>query len=143
MKTNRHLLCSWFCWRQDTFHAVISSYLKDLMFGYLPMNVAKWGLRKPCQVKDNRSLHSWRSIMERKASFEISQLARHAQFSLLIARLSLAPWGQMLRLVLIQQSHPLIALIFVILEYLYTLYLETFSVTSTLVFPRSSPPKVA
>lgn len=76
--------------------------------------------------------------MERKASFETSQLARHAKFSLLIARLIFAQKGQMLRLVLIQQLYPLIHLNLVILEYLYILHIEIFSVTLTIIFSSSS-----
>lgn len=45
--------------------------------------------------------------------------------------------GQMLRLVLIPQLYPLIRLNLVILEYIYTLYSETFYATLTLIIVKS------
>lgn len=122
MKTNRRQQLFILAGDKTILYSLVFSDLKDRLFNCLPVSVAKWEGSKEANLHGrHQALHSWRSVMEGKASFAIIQLAQRAQFALLTARLIFAQQGQMLRLLLICRLYSLTYLDLVILKHLYPL----------------------
>lgn len=77
MKTNRRKLPFIVTGDKTILYSLVFSDLKDRVFNCLPVIVARWEGSKEANLHGrHQALHSWRSVMEGKASFAIIQLAQ-------------------------------------------------------------------